>query len=112
MKNDDISKAVLRSCPPHADDVPPMVDYYQKYGGGVDQIFVKDLSKFMEAMNISPSIRISGRHFQALANLNFGTEMPSHAVTAVLKRLAHSEKVIDGVASSILVNDILSLIHI
>ena len=104
-KNADIAKAVLRSQPPHAEDVPAMVEYYQKYGGGVNQIFVKDLCKFIEVMNISPSTRISGRHFQALANLNFGAEMPPHVVEVVLKRLAASEKVVDGVAQSTSVND-------
>ena len=107
MKNDDIAKAVLRSQPPNPEDVPDMVDYYQKWGGGVSQFFVKDLSQFITVMNISPSTRISGRHFQALANLNFGIDMPSHAVTAVLKRLAHSEKVVDGVAASITATDIM-----
>ena len=41
VKNDDISKAVLISQPPNADDVPDMVDWNQKSGGGDNEISVK-----------------------------------------------------------------------
>jgi len=83
-----------------------MVDWNQKWGGGDGQYFVKDFGDFVQAMGISTSNRISGRTFRALAALNFGTDMPSHAVMAVLKRVVWSEKVIDGIASSILPNQI------
>ena len=106
VKNDDISRAVLRSCPPHAEDVPSMVDYYQKYGGGVKQTYVKNLCNFVEVMNISPTTRISGRHFEALGKLTYGLTMPSSAVTAVLKRLAYSKKVVDDLASDITVVEV------
>lgn len=57
-------------------------------------------------MNLSPSVRVSGRAFKAFAALSFGTDMPSHVVMVVLKRIAASEKVLDGIVSSISVNDI------
>ena len=41
VNNDDIAKAVLRSQPPNAVDVPDIVDYYQKYGGGQSQQLVQ-----------------------------------------------------------------------
>ena len=104
--NDDLARAVLRSCPPHAGDVPFMVDYYQKYGGGNTQQYVKNLCNFVEVMNISPTTRISGRHFEALGKLTYGLTMPSSAVTVVLKRLAYSKKVVDDIASDIIVQDI------
>ena len=103
---DSISKAVLRSQPPHAADVPDMVDWYQKWGGGASEYYVNDLAHFCKVMNISPSVRVSGRHFKALAALAFGTAMPSHAVTAVLKRIAASGQTTDGVASSIAASQI------
>ena len=99
--NNAISTAVLRSQPPNAEDVPDMVDFYEKWGGGTGQKFVKDVNRFCKAKNLSPSIRVSGRTFRALAALNFGTDMPAHAVMAVLKRAACSQKVIDGIASSV-----------
>jgi hypothetical protein len=104
--NDDLARAVLRSCPPHAGDVPFMVDYYQKYGGGVSQTYVKNLCNFVEVMNISPTTRISGRHFEVISKLTFGLTMPSSAVTAVLKRLAYSKKVVDDLASDITVVEV------
>ena len=69
-------------------------------------MFVKDVNRFCKAMNLSPSVRISGRSLKALAALNFGTDMPSHVVMVVLRRIAASEKVHDGIASSIAVSDI------
>ena len=104
--NDDIARAVLRSCPPHAADIPFMVDYYQKYGGGISQQYVKNLSNFVAVMNIPPTTRISGRHFEALGKLNFGIRFPSSSVTAVLKRLAYSKKVVDDIASDITLSDV------
>jgi len=86
-----------------------MVDYYQKWGGGSDQKFVKDVSRFCKAMGLSPSIRVSGRTFRSLAALNFGTDMPAYAVMAVLKCAAASPKVVDGIASSITTPDIVKL---
>ena len=68
---------------------------------------MKNLNDFIVFMNIPPSTRISGRHFAALASLTFGTDMPSWAVLAGVKRIAASEKVVDNVASSIGVQDIL-----
>ena len=65
VKNADIARAVLRSQPPHADDVPNIVDYNQRWGGGDSQYFVKDIGRFCKAMNISPSVRVSGRTFKA-----------------------------------------------
>jgi len=107
LKNSDaIATAVLRTQPPNSEDVPDMVDYYQKWGGGSDQKFVKDVSRFCKAMGLSPSIRVSGRTFRSLAALNFGTDMPAYAVMAVLKCAAASSKVVDGIASSITVPDI------
>ena len=55
VKNDDIAKAVIRSQPPNIDDVPTMVDWYQKWGGGKSQCFVKNLNEFLLFMNIPPS---------------------------------------------------------
>ena len=101
VSNNSIARAVMCSQPPHKEDVPDMVDYVQKWGGGASEYYLNDLARFYRAMNLSSSCRVSGRTFKALAALNFGTEMPSHAVTAVLKRVAASEKVIDGCGSSL-----------
>ena len=69
VSNDSIAKAVLRSQPPHMEDVPDMVDFVQKWGGGAGEYYVNDLSRFCKAMNISPSVRVSGRYFKAFAAL-------------------------------------------
>ena len=109
---DDISRAVLRSQPPRAEDVPDMVDWFLKWGGGKSGYWVNDLLHFCQVMRISGvGCRVSGRAFQALANLKFeATEViPARAVTAVLKRMAYSERVADGVSSIYRIADISSL---
>jgi hypothetical protein len=109
--NNEICKAVLRSQPPHAIDVPDMVDYNSKWGGGKSEVFVKDVLRFCRTTNVDPSVHVPGRIFKALASMDFGAEtLPSFAVNAVLKRVASSERVVDGVACSYKPSDISSIV--
>ena len=101
VSNECISKLALRSQPPVSAVVVDMLDFVQNWGGWASEYYVNDLVRVCKAMNLSPSVRVSGRFFKALAALTFGAGMPSYAVTAVLKRIAASEKIIDGIASPI-----------
>ena len=76
VANNEIAAAVLRSQPPFEVDARFMVDLSQKWGGGNTAFFVEDVARFCKAKNLSPSDRVSGRTFKALAALNFGTDMP------------------------------------
>jgi hypothetical protein len=59
---------------------------------------------------MSPAAHASGRTFKALAALEFDADhLPSTAVTAVLKRIAASDRVIDGVACLYRPTDIKSI---
>jgi hypothetical protein len=88
-----------------------MVDYNSKWGGGKSEVFVKDVLRFCTHTNVDPSVHIPGRIFKALASMDFGAEtLPSFAVNAVLKRVASSERVVDGVASSYKPSDITSIV--
>ena len=108
--NEDIARAVLRSQPPNAEDVPDMVDYNQMWGGGHQQYYVNDILHFLTVMNVPPSVRVSGRTFQALAALKYGVEnVPAMAVNAVLKRMACSHRLVDGVAADYKTSDLTSL---
>ena len=110
VTNEDIARAVLRSQPPNPTDVPDMVDFNQKWGGGSCGYYVNDVLRFLAAKTVPPSVRVSGRTFQALAGLKFGVEdVPAMAVNAVLKRVASSDKTTDGVASIYKVSEISSL---
>ena len=110
VNNLEIKKAVLRSQPPHANDVPDMVDYNQKWGGGVSEFFVNDVLRYCQHMNVSPTVHVSGKTFKALATLDFGAgNIPSRAVNAILKRMAVSEKVIDGIACVYKPSEIVSI---
>lgn len=100
--NDAVARIVLRSQPPHADDVPSMVAYNQRWGGGSSGVFVKDITKFCTVMNVPPNVHIPGRVFKALATLTFAANevQPGLTVNAVLKKFATTDKVFDGVANA------------
>ena len=106
---DQISRAVLRSQPPHADDVPAMVAYNAKFGGLPNGIWINDLIHYCTLAKMPAEIHIPGRLFEAIAKLDFDTMMPGRAVTAILKRAAMSSKVTDGVVSDVRVSDITGL---
>ena len=107
--NDEIAKAVLRSQPRYANDVPDIVDYNQKWGGGLEGFYINDISRYLTARNIPPFVRVSGRQFQALTNLQFGVKtMPAMAVNAILKRMASSSCEVDGVSSIYRLSEIAS----
>ena len=105
-KADDISRAVLRSQPPHAADVPDMVAYIMKYGTGP---FIDDLLAFARVMNIHPSVHVPGRIFAAAAKVTFGSEHVPFAINAIMKRVAASTVVIDGICNDIKATEIQSL---
>lgn len=106
---DQISRAVLRSQPPHGDDVPAMVAYNAKFGGLPNGIWINDLIHYCTLAKMPAEIHIPGRLFEAIAKLDFDTMMPGRAVTAILKRAAMSSKVTDGVVSDVRVSDITGL---
>ena len=107
---DQISKAVLRSQPPHADDVPAMVAYNAKFGGSPNGIWINDLIHYCTLAKVPAEYHIPGRVFEAIAKLDFDiTMMPGRAVTAILKRAAMSSKITDGVVSDLRVSDITGL---
>ena len=106
---DQISRAVLRSQPPHADDVPAMVAYNAKFGGAPNGIWINDLIHYCTLAKVPAEIHIPGRLFEAIAKLDFDTMMPGRAVTAILKRAAMSSKINDGVVSDVRVSDITGL---
>ena len=103
---DAVAVHVMRTQPPNQNDVPPMVDFYLKWGGGRSKIHVSDFAEFFTVSNFDGQVRISGRTFAALASLKFGTEMPASAVVAVVKRLIACKIANDGIASSITLSEI------
>ena len=106
---DQISRAVLRSQPPHADDVPAMVAYNAKFGGSPHGIWINDLIHYCTLAKVPADVHLPGRLFEAIAKLDFDTVMPGRAVTAILKRAVKSAKIIDGVFSDVRTTDITGL---
>ena len=68
--------------------------------------FVTDIALFFKERNFSGLVRLSGRQFQVMADLKFGTKMPSHAIAAVVKRLIACTKATDGIASCLTLTEI------
>ena len=83
-----------------------MVAYNAKWGGGASAVWINDIKHYCSLMNVPAYVHVPGRVFAALAKLDFDTEMPARAVTAILKRVAVSSRIVDGVASDVKVNDI------
>jgi len=108
---DQISKAVLRTQPPHAEDVPSMVAYSAKFGGAPNGVWINDLIHYCTLAKMPAEIHIPGRLFEAIAKFDFDTEMPGRAVTAILKRAAMSTKVIDGVVADVRVTDVTGIMN-
>ena len=110
--DDHVSRAILRSQPPHAAQVPAMVQFVSLFGGGDSGVFVKDVVNFCAVAQVDVQTHVSGRHFKALAGLaaDFDvTEIPALAVNAILKRLASSKNVTDGVSSHYTTGEITGL---
>ena len=106
---DQISKAVLRSQPPHASDVPEMVAWSLKWSGGSSAFWTKELCHFCSVKGVPSDLHVPGRIFGALAKLDFGTQMPARGIAAILKRVATSKKVTDSCASDVRVSDIMAI---
>lgn len=106
VTQDSISRAVLRSQPPHGEDVPDMVSWYVRWGEGPH---LPDICRFLQLSKVPTSRRIPGRYFRAMAQLEFGVKMPSHVMAGVLKRVASSKVVLDNVPSDYKSSEIASL---
>ena len=98
VKQDQVAKSVLRSQPPRGEDVPDMVAYCMKWSGGAKGTFIKNIVDFVKVQGIPPTRHVSAKYFKVLAGLDFGVNLPAFAITAVLKRIAASPKVMDGCA--------------
>ena len=103
---DHITRAVLRSQPPHAEDIPSMVEWSMKYSGGASGVFTRDLAHFCALKGVPNELHVPGRFFDAMSKLNFGIDTPARAMTAILKRIATSSKIVDNMPSDVKANEI------
>ena len=107
-----VARSILRSQPPHEEQIPSMVDFIAFFGGGNTGVYVKDLVNFCKVRDSNVTTHVAGRHFRALAGLakEFEvTDIPALAVNAILKRLATADCVVEGVASHYTAVDISSV---
>ena len=110
VNKDKLIKAVLRSQPPRADDVPDQVAFSQKWSGGSSGVFTKAIVDFCKVMAIPPTHHVPARYFKALGALDFGVEaQPGIAVNAVLKRIAASKSIVDGCAQYVTASSVPAL---
>lgn len=106
-KNQDhITRAVLRSQPPHASDVPDMVAWSLKYSGGSSGYWTSEICSFCATKGVAADLHIPGRFFEAITKLDFGLATPGRGVVAILKRLASSTKVVDNLPADIKASEI------
>ena len=83
-----VQRAVLRRKVPEPSEVPDLVKYVQRWGGGVHGTFLKDLSSFHQQFVRSGRI-VPGTTFKALADLRLSPdELVPYLATAVVKTQA------------------------
>ena len=83
-----VQSTILRTRVPSPADVLDMIRFVQRWGGGDDGYFIRDLNDFHQ--KIVPSGRmISGASFQAVADLNLGPdELVPYFASALIKTQA------------------------
>lgn len=107
-----VKRAVVRTQPPRAEDVPDMTEFVRKWGGGDSGFFVKELNDFCKVFDVPLERNISSSVFKTLAVMDFGIHgMPAHAVNAVIKAIAAcpKSKTYDGYARWLTSSEINSL---
>lgn len=103
---DQIARAVLRSQPPHAEDIPSMVNWSLKYSGGSSGFFTRELCHYCALKGVPNDLHIPGRFFEAMTKINFGIDTPARGMTAILKRIASSGQIVDSMPSDVKASDI------
>ena len=106
---DNITRAVLRTQPPHAIDVPAMVAWSLKYSGGTSGYWTSEICSFCATKGVAPDLHIPGRYFEAITKLDFGLATPARAVVAILKRLASSTRIVDHLPADFRASDIAAI---
>lgn len=107
LKLDQVKKAVLRSQPPRAEDVPIMADYVQRWGGLPSGAFLKELATLLAAF--MPSTRVvNGNFFEEVVKMKFPVDQqPAEVVNALLFTHACTDKEVrDNIAHFITRADI------
>jgi hypothetical protein len=108
---DKVTRAVLKTAAKCSPDVPDMVNWYKKFGGGTSKTFVTLISSIRD-QHVDPTRQVSGSFFKSLANLKFAADesSPSHFVSATLiVHAAAKEAVSDGYAKFIKQNELDSM---
>lgn len=108
---DKVVRAVLKSNPKMAKDVPFMIDWFKAFGGGTSQVFVKQIGAMFDKF-VPPQRKVSGNFFKALGDLKYAAdqEVPAHFVNATLVvHAAANENVSDDYAKFIKNTDVDSI---
>ena len=106
-----VKKTVIRTYPKCHDDVPDMVAWYEKFGGGTSRAFVPWMIALFDKF-VDPDRMVSGGFFKALSSLKFTAEgtMPTHLVNATLVvHAAAKEQVSDKHAKFVKNNEVDSI---
>ena len=101
-----VARTVLQSCPKQSADVPAMISWFQKYGGGTSRQHIKFISMMFDK-KVDPTRMVSGTFFKALADLKWPADhpIPTHFCNAILVvHAAAKENVVDNYARFIPIN--------
>jgi hypothetical protein len=75
---DSVSRAVLRTHPKCYQDVPDMIAWYKRFGGGTSKAFVPTISAMFDKF-VPATRQVGGNFFLALSKLKFKADEPAPA---------------------------------
>ena len=108
---DKVLRSILKTAPKCASDVPDMLKWFEKFGGGTSRAFIQTMG-YMFDKHVHPARQVSGSIFKALGNLKFAADRPAPAmlVNAILiVHAAAKEHVVDDYARFIKTQEIESV---
>ena len=108
---DKVLRAVIKCEPKCAADVPDMLEWYKKFGGGTSRAFISQMG-FMFDKHVHAQRQVSGAIFRALGGLKFAADRPppaSFVNAIIIVHAAAEESVSDNYAKFIKVQEIDSI---
>ena len=80
-----VSKMVIKTHPKCSSDVPDMVEWFKKFGGGTSKVFVPVISAMFDKF-VEHTRMVSGGFFKSLAGLKFAADeaTPTHIVLTLI----------------------------
>jgi hypothetical protein len=95
-----VKRVVIKTCPKCQADVPDMVDWYARFGGGSSKAFIPLICGIFDK-HVEHTRQVSGSFFKTIANLKLAADKPTPALFCngtLVSHAAAKELAVDGYA--------------